>query len=201
MAISPWRPKHLFPLPLPLRYVTVLCFAASASMHLVCGPWPPWSNKRLTDSKLGATGDNNPAHSKPIVWRHVTLNSRKSRNSFPGIEKKNRVLLTSLQLSLYCRLHSIDYVMLLQLVILRICRMACSALMVCCTMYHLGFCAERLADSEHSTACAAPSWCSNVAINVSTTWRWLWRTCAAIYLQWSERCGFCLYTCCTVALF
>ena len=41
MVISSRRQKHLFPLPLPLRYATVLCFAASASMRLECGPRPP----------------------------------------------------------------------------------------------------------------------------------------------------------------
>jgi len=65
--------------PLPLRYATVLCFAASASVHLVCGPRPLWSNKRLTDSKRWATGDNYPAHSRPVVGR------RQSR--FSEVEK------------------------------------------------------------------------------------------------------------------
>ena len=41
MVISSRRQKHLFPLPLPLRYATVLCFAAMASVRLVCGPQPP----------------------------------------------------------------------------------------------------------------------------------------------------------------
>ena len=53
MVISSRRQKYLFPLPLPLRYATVLCFAAS--VRLECGPRPLWSNKRSTDSKRGAT--------------------------------------------------------------------------------------------------------------------------------------------------
>jgi len=64
IVISSRQQKHLFPLPLQLRYATVLCFAAS--VHLECGPRPPWSNKRSTDSKRGATGDNYPAHNRPF---------------------------------------------------------------------------------------------------------------------------------------
>ena len=41
MVISSRRQKHLFPLLLPLRYATVLCFASSASVRLECGPRPP----------------------------------------------------------------------------------------------------------------------------------------------------------------
>ena len=41
MVISSRRQKLLFPLPLPLRYATVLCFAASAPVRLECGPRPP----------------------------------------------------------------------------------------------------------------------------------------------------------------
>ena len=44
MVISSRRQKHLFPLPLPLIYATVLCFTASVCLE--CGPWLPWSNKR-----------------------------------------------------------------------------------------------------------------------------------------------------------
>jgi len=62
--------------PLPLRYATVVCFTASASVRLVCRPRPPSSNKRSSDSKCWATGDNYPAHNRPIVGR-----SRQSRFS------------------------------------------------------------------------------------------------------------------------
>jgi len=47
------------------------------------------ANKRSTDSKRTATGGNNPAHNGPIFGQS-RADSRKWRNSFPGIEKKNR---------------------------------------------------------------------------------------------------------------
>ena len=52
--------------PLPLVYATVLCFAAFVRLVYTghgCGE----ANKRATDSKRGATGDNYPAHNRPIV--------------------------------------------------------------------------------------------------------------------------------------
>ena len=85
----------------PYRFDTpVLCFAALASVHLVREPRPPWSNKRSTDSKRWATGDNYPAHSRPVIGR-----SRQSR--FSEVEKfqekietqDSRVSLTSLNIT------------------------------------------------------------------------------------------------------
>jgi len=55
--------------------------------------------KQTSDSKRGATGGSYPAHNRPYCQAVASLNSRKSRNSFPGIEKKDRdsrVSLTSL---------------------------------------------------------------------------------------------------------
>lgn len=44
-------------------------------------------------------------------------------------------------------------------------------------------CTKRPADGEYIVACTFPSWCKNVAHNVSATWNWLWWASAAIYLQ------------------
>jgi len=56
------------------------------------------ANKGSTESKHGATGDNYPTHNRPYCRAVARLDSRKSRNSFPGIENidwDSRVLLTS----------------------------------------------------------------------------------------------------------
>ena len=53
------------------------------------------ANKRSIDSKRGVTGDNYPAHNRPIVGAVASLNSQKSRNSFSGIEKKIETLESS----------------------------------------------------------------------------------------------------------
>ena len=71
-------------------YHTSLSFVSRCpSVRLVCGPRPRWSKPRSTDSKRGATGDNYPL-TIGLLLGVASLDSRKSRNSFPGIEKKDR---------------------------------------------------------------------------------------------------------------
>ena len=59
------------------------------------------ANKRSTDSKHGATGDNYPAHNKPIFGRPLVSILRSREIPFPGLRKKmetrdSQVSLTSL---------------------------------------------------------------------------------------------------------
>ena len=87
MVISTRRQKHLFPLPLQLIYATVLCFAASASVRLVCE-----LRREATSDRLIASAER-PVTIIPLTrgllsGGRVSLDSQKLRNSFPGIEKK-----------------------------------------------------------------------------------------------------------------
>ena len=87
MVISTRRQKHLFPLPLHLIYATVLCFAASASVRLVCE-----LRREATSDRLIASAER-PVTIIPLTrgllsGGRVSLDSQKLRNSFPGIEKK-----------------------------------------------------------------------------------------------------------------
>ena len=50
------------------------------------------ANKRLTDSKCGATGDNYPAHNGPIVRRSLVSILASREISFPGSRKKIETL-------------------------------------------------------------------------------------------------------------
>ena len=67
---------------------------------LVCGPQPQWT-KQAIDGKHGATGDNSPAHNRPIVRQSLVSILRSREIPFPGSRKKtetwdSRVSLTSL---------------------------------------------------------------------------------------------------------
>ena len=84
--------------PLPLRYTTVLLVSQRPCIWYT-GHGRSEANKRLTNSKSGVTGGNYPADNRPIVGRSlisILKDSRKSRNSFPGIEKKTDLRLSSL---------------------------------------------------------------------------------------------------------
>jgi len=67
--------------PLPLRYATVLCFAAVHEWGNSRGK----ANKQSTDSKHRATGGNYPTHNRPIV---SILGSQEI--PFPGTRKKDQ---------------------------------------------------------------------------------------------------------------
>jgi len=70
--------------------------------------WCPWiwhaghghgeANKRSTDSKSGVTGDNYPAHNRPIVGQSLVLILGSREIPFPGSRKRSRLpnLVTSL---------------------------------------------------------------------------------------------------------
>jgi len=79
------RQKHLFLCRLPLRYATVLCFAASASVR-------GHGRREATSDRLIASAER-PVTIIPLTVGllssgRVSLDSRKWRNSSPGIEKK-----------------------------------------------------------------------------------------------------------------
>ena len=83
----------------PYHLDTPLSFVSRRPCIWYAGHGRREANKRSTDSKRGATGDNYPTHNRPFCRAGDSLDSRKSRNSFPGIEKKDRdsgVSLTSL---------------------------------------------------------------------------------------------------------
>jgi len=79
--------------PLLLRYATVVCFVASIRAS---GMWATASvkqtNKQSIDSKHGATGGNYPTHNRRCFRAVASLDSRKSRNSFPGSWKNIETL-------------------------------------------------------------------------------------------------------------
>ena len=89
-----WRNYNICSLcPLLLRYATVLCFTALASVRLVCGATgrEARSNKLSTDSKHSkcrATGDNYPAHNKPVVGQSLVSILGSREIPFPGSRKK-----------------------------------------------------------------------------------------------------------------
>ena len=78
----------------PYHLDTPLSFVSQRPCIWYTGHGRSEAKKRLTNSKSRATGGNDPADNRPIVGRSlisILKDSRKSRNSFPGIEKKNRL--------------------------------------------------------------------------------------------------------------
>ena len=95
--ISARRQKHLPPLP-PTAYIHH-CVLWRPSIWYV-GHGHCKANKRSTDSRRGATGDDYPAHNRPIVGRSLVLILGSREIPFSGSRKKietrdSRVLLTS----------------------------------------------------------------------------------------------------------
>ena len=66
------------------------------------------SDRVIASAKRRATGGNYPAHNRPYCRAVASLDSRESRNSFPGIDKKkietrdSRVSLTSPEPTISC---------------------------------------------------------------------------------------------------
>jgi len=114
-VISPRRQKHLLPLMfLPPLYSTTyirhcpLFGGVRVSSMRATAAVKQTSDRVIASAKRRATGGNYPAHNRPYCRAVASLDSRKSRNSFPGIDKKkietrdSRVSLTSPEPTISC---------------------------------------------------------------------------------------------------